>query len=163
MKKRTLIITVLFTTIVGVGVVYAGAQAWKSGYGHKHGRHMGHDTERIVSKIDRRLDLTEDQETRIKEILDTDMDLVHIGRGIRQTLKSHLLDMDPLSTDYQQSVDEVADIMAQQVREKILASAEVVRKIAVVLDAEQMDKARKYLDSRIRKYEQWHNPDRKEH
>ncbi len=157
MKKRNLIIAALFTTVVGVGVVFAGTHSCKFGYGHKHGRHMDHKIDHVIARINRHLDLTDAQEMRIREILDSNMDLVHIGRDTRQMLQEHLLGMDPLSEDYQKSADELAGMLAQQVREKTLASARIVREIAETLDAEQLEIARKHLDQRIKRFEKWHN------
>lgn len=162
MKKRNLIIAALLTTAIGAGVVYAGANSCKSGHGHKYGRHMDHKIDHVVGKIDRHLDLTEVQETRIREILDSNIDLVHIGRDTRQALQEHLLGLDPLSEDYQESADELADMLARQVREKTLASARIVREIAETLDTDQIEMARQHLDRRIKRFERWHNSDHDE-
>lgn len=168
MKKRNLVIGIIVSVIVGMGVTYAGVRGCHSDQWHKYSKRMGHDTERIVSRIDRKLDLTESQETRIREILDSGTGQFYIGRDIKLTLKKHLPGLDPLSENYQKSVNELADAMARQVREKTLESAEVIRKIAEVLDKNQMDKARKYLERKMEKWEKRHhsgdhdNPDQTE-
>jgi len=147
MNKRNLIIGLCATAAVLVGsvAIYAGVKSRHDGESHAHGMKSGHAIERMVSKMDYRLDLRDAQKEQIREILTANRRVFTEARKTRREMRRQWRELDPGSSDYQVMAEQLADTLASQVRETTLAMTEVMQKIYDVLDEDQRDGARKIL------------------
>lgn len=151
MTKRKILIIAATAILAGSSVVYAGSKYWKHEHEHGHGHRLDSDhvIERIVSKMDRHLELSDQQETEIGLILESNTDAVTDLRESGWSIRNRMLSLDPESESYQREVQVLANELAALVREKTLATAGVVKEVYGILEPDQQAEAREILSERL--------------
>ncbi len=122
-KKKTLIISgIAALALAGAGATTAAARGWHSGLGHMFDDGAGHASERIASRIDRQLALSDEQEERVAAILAemfTGMREIRDGReqGIAELIMSESISESDviLHLDHEAAVAEIKGLVAQAV------------------------------------------------
>ena len=160
MKKRNLVIAATTATVIGSGLAYAGSKH----HGGKHNLSPEHRVEHMIMKMDKRLDLTDAQETEIQSILESRMGNIMSTREARREIRQNVMQLDPKSADFDAQVEALAGEMSELVRQKTMEIGEAMKEVSAVLTDEQVEKARKMIAKRIearnkRKEHnaEWHN------
>ena len=157
MKKRNMIIGAVAIATVGSGVAIAGS---KNCGGHFGGRGMSeHAIEHMVEKMDRRLELSNEQEVQITNILTSNMESLRDIKKTRKELGAEVMNLDPTSPQYEADVNALADQIASKVREKTLQAADVVKQVSSVLTEDQRAEAMEIIQSRMEHRKKWHDDD----
>lgn len=123
MNKKKLIITgVAVLALTGAGAVSAIAGGWHNGHGRMFGDGDGHASERIASRIDRQLALTDEQEERVASIIAemfTGMRAVRAEReqGISEMIRSESLSESDViaNLDHESAVADIKGVVARAV------------------------------------------------
>jgi Spy/CpxP family protein refolding chaperone len=155
MNKRKTLIAAAVAAVIGTSAVYAGSNYCdhnKGGHGFGGG-HRGPGMERMISKLDRHLDLSESQRTSIEEIVAANRDTMKQGRVDRKTLRQKTMALDPASESYDKDVAVLADEMADMAREMTLSFADIARQVSAVLTPEQREEAREMIQHRMDRME----------
>ncbi|MYB35107.1 MAG: hypothetical protein F4X92_08340 [Gammaproteobacteria bacterium] len=141
MTKRKIIIITTTAILVVSSVVYA----------HWHGHRLDseHAIEHIVSKMDRHLELSDQQEDEIELVLESNTGELSELRESGLLIRNRILALDPESESYQEDVQALANELATLVRDKTLATADVVREVYGILEPDQQAEAREILSSRM--------------
>lgn len=123
MNKKKLIITgVAVLALAGAGATAAVAGGWHKGHGRMLDDDGGRTAERIVGRIDRQLDLSDEQEARVEAILAemfAGMREIRDGRqqGIAELIRSESLserDVIP-HLDHDGAAAEIKDVLAKAI------------------------------------------------
>ena len=112
----------------------------------------------MIMKMDKRLDLTDAQETEIREILLSGAKQFASVKDTRRELRQAVLTLDPGAADFDSQVDSLANEIAETVRKKTLETAEIMKQVSGVLTEEQAQEAKKLITRMIE-----HRNDRREH
>jgi len=129
--KSALLVVVL---IIGSSTVLAGPQS-------KHHRGPGHGGMNPIVMLDRVVTLSEEQKQSIEQILEEEA--AQFDPTARQK-KAFLYELDPVSEDYQDQVDALAEAKAERVKQKILSRGRVHAKIHQVLTEEQRQAVKEF-------------------
>ncbi|MXZ80828.1 MAG: hypothetical protein F4Z15_05560 [Gammaproteobacteria bacterium] len=149
MTKRNILIITTAAILAGSSIVYAGSKYWKHEHGHGHRLDSDHVIERIVSKMDRHLELSDQQEAEIGLILESNTDALADLRESGRSIRNRMLSLDPESESYQGEVQALANELAALVEEKTLATAGVVKEVYGILEPNQQAEAREILSKRF--------------
>ena len=141
MNKRNVLIAVTTAAVIGSGVAYAGSKRC----GGKHDVSPGHRVDHMVMKMDKRLDLTDAQETEIRTILLSGAEQFASVKDTRRKLRQAVLTLDPAAADFDSQVDSLANEIAETFRQKTVETAEIMKQVSGVLTEEQADKAKKII------------------
>ena len=153
MKKRNMLLISIATVAVGTGIAFAGAKGCYDGSEHHKGRFGDHRMETIVDKMDRHLDLSEQQQVMIKDILETKKPIFAKAGKSHAPLHWQILKLDPASANFDQSVDKLADEIANQVRSHAVEMADAVKQISAVLTPAQAGKAREMIENTVQHWD----------
>jgi len=155
MNKRKTLIAAAVAAVIGTGAVYAGSNyCERGGDGHGFGGgHRGPGLERMISKLDHHLDLTDSQRSSIEEIVSANRDTMKQSRLDRKTLRQKTMGLDPTSESYDADVAALADEMAEMAREMTLSFADIARQVSTVLTPEQRQEAREMIQHRMERME----------
>jgi Spy/CpxP family protein refolding chaperone len=157
MKKRNVVIASVATVIVGSGIAFAGSKSCHDGNRYHHGNFGDHKMERIVEKLDRHLDLSDQQEVALQEILESNKSVFKFEARSRGGFRMKMLGLDPTASDYEDSVNAMAGEMAEQIKQRTVAVAGVIKQVAGVLTDEQIEEARELITMRMEKGRGWHH------
>ncbi len=157
MKKRNVIIATATAAIIGSGIAFAGAKNCRGDGGHQFGKFGEHKIERMMSKIDEHLDLSEQQELALQEILESNKSVLRAGSGPHREFRMELMKLDPTSSNYDTAVANLADEMATQVKQRTMQVASVVKQVAGILTEEQIQDARELIAERMGRMERRHH------
>jgi len=157
MKKRNVIIASVTTAILGSGLAYAGAKRCHEGGWHHNGEYGEHKVERIIGKLDEHLDLSDQQEAALQEILVSSKSVFGAKGQSRGEFRMKLMNLDPTASDYDATVTAMADEMADQVKQRTVEAASVIKQVAGILTDEQIQEARELIAKRMEKRERWHH------
>ena len=146
MKKRNIILTSVATVVIGTSIAFAGFKDHHSGFGHHKGQFTEHKMEKIIHKMDYHLDLTGQQEIMIKDIFEMNMPVLKETGKSRSLLRQEIVALDPASADFDQSVTELADKIADQARSRTLEIAGMVKQVSDVLTPAQISKAKELIE-----------------
>ena len=149
MTKRKIMIIATTVTLAISSMAYAGHKYWKHEHGHGHRLDSEHVIERIVSKLDRHLELSDQQEDKIGLILESNTDEWSDLRESTQSIRNRMLSLDPESESYQREVEVLANEMATLVRDKTLTTASVVKEVYGILEPSQQAEAMEILSKRL--------------
>jgi Spy/CpxP family protein refolding chaperone len=157
MNKRKIIVIAALTTVIGSGIAFAGAKSCgKSGDGHR-GFTGPHKIEHVLEKMSKHLDLSDDQESSLREIMASSNFGEKNHRHSAKAARLELLSLDPLSVDFESKVDNLIEIRFEQLKQQILEHASLAKQISHVLTAEQVAKARTIIAKRMDKLEKRHS------
>jgi Spy/CpxP family protein refolding chaperone len=151
MKKRNVVIASVATAIVGSGIALAGAKSCHEGGRYHHGKFGEHKLERIVEKLDRHLDLSDQQETALQEILESNKSVFGSEGRSRGGFRMKLMGLDPTASDYDATVAAMADEMAERIKQRTVEAAGVIKQVAGILTNEQIEEARELIAMRMDK------------
>ena len=141
MNKRNVLIAATTAAVIGSGIAYAGSKR----YGGKHEISPAHRVDHVVMKMDKRLDLTDAQETEIRTILLSGAEQFASVKDTRRKLRQAVLTLDPAAADFDSQVDSLANEIAETFRQKTVETAEIMKQVSGVLTEEQADKAKKII------------------
>lgn len=153
MKKRNLIIAAAVTTVIGSGIAFAGAKHCGGADGHGQGHYGKHKIEHIMERLDKHLDLTDQQELSLQSILEDNKMVFMDARHDKKSFRLAVMQLDPSSSEYDASIASLADEIAEQARQRTLQAADIVKQVSTVLTDEQMQKARELIEKRMKKHE----------
>ncbi len=146
MKKPLLIATMLLGLS---GIAFAGGPHGDcmkgEGFHHKH--HRGE------KMLERKLDLTEEQQASIDQIRDQYREQMRDVRGDGPRY-GEFMDLDPNDPNYQEQVRAFAEERAEEVEQRILLNAEKHAKIHAVLTEEQREKLKELHEKRKQKFKE---------
>ncbi len=122
---------------------------------HKKGNFMP------MHKIERVLDLTDEQKTKLQalkeEIKAERRSNREEGKGRGRDEHTKLMrDLNPNDPDYQEKVNAMANEKAEKAKSRFLKHAEIQMKVAEILTEEQMDKLEKMKSKRSEKHHKNH-------
>ena len=157
MKKRNIVIASIVTAIVGSGIAFAGSKSCHEGSRYHHGKFGEHKMERIIEKLDRHLDLSDQQEVALQEILESNKLVFGFEGQSRGALRMKMLGLDPTASDYENSVAAMADEMAEQIKQRTVEAAGVIKQVAGILTDEQIAEARELITMRTERRGGWHH------
>jgi Spy/CpxP family protein refolding chaperone len=157
MKKRNVIIASVATAIVGSGIAFAGSRSCHEGSRYHHGKFGEHKMERIIDKLDSHLDLSDQQEVALQEILESNKSVFGFEAPSRNSLRMKMMGLDPTASDYEESVAAMADEMTEQIKQRTVEAAGVIKQVAGILTDEQIAEARELIAMRMERREGWHH------
>ena len=149
MKKRNALLAGAMAIVLGSGAVFAGSK-YKDHGGH-HGMHPEHRLEHMLEKMDRHLDLSEEQRETIKTIIGSKQGEMRQSRVDRMEMRLKIMQLDPMSTQFDSEVNTVATELAEAVKEKTRLYGDMVKQVATVLTPEQRQEAREMIEKRMDK------------
>ena len=147
--KKSIIRAGIAAIAVLVTSVSVTAIAWPGG--HRGG--PGADPERMIDRLDRHLDLTDEQETQISELINASFDEASTDRDrlmtLREQLEAQTVNFDAGSA--QQAADEIGTITGRMVFRKASTHASVY----ALLDAEQREQFAELKEKRDQRREKF--------
>ena len=149
MNKRSVVVAGIVASSLAAGAVFAGSK-YKDHHGFE-GRHGGHRLEHMLEKLDDRLDLSAEQFASIKSVLSSNQNLLRQSHSDRMETRLRVMQLDPMSADYDSVLSEVADELAEATKNQTRLYGSMVKQVATVLTPEQRLEARKMIDKRLEK------------
>ncbi|MBX2869896.1 MAG: hypothetical protein KTR18_14550 [Acidiferrobacterales bacterium] len=147
MKKRTLIASGIIVTVLGTGLVFAG-QRNHGGWGGHHD-HGGHRIMHMIDKLERKLDLSEQQVEQLEQIaLDTKATR-KTARKEHMSIGMKLTALDPASNEYDADVSQLAQEVSEMARQRTLSLAMVYKQASAVLTEQQRQELREMIQKRM--------------
>ena len=140
--------SIKFPLMVGALTLAIGASLSYGGPFHGHG---GHGMFSPLEKLVHHIDLTEYQEEAIEKIL-TDLKGQKEHKKRFEMMKGFML-MNPDDPDYQIKVDEKANVVAQEVKHKIIQMNTARKAIYDLLDPQQKEELNKVLHKKVQEME----------
>ena len=158
MKKRNKIIAGLVALMAGSGLALAGSGSCdyegKSHRGWGHGGQHGPMLERMIGKLDRHLDLSEQQRASLEQVFEQNSEVARNHRQQRRSLRHESMQLDPSSDAYETQIQEIADRVAEMAHDQALLMANVFKQVAEILTDEQREEMRQLMQQRMQKMEQ---------
>ena len=133
MKKRNAIVAAAVTAIIGSGLAFAGAKNCEhSGKSHK-GHFSQHKMEKMLSKMDKHLDLSDTQEIALQEILESNKAVFNDVRQSHRKFRNEMVNLDPTSENFGSKIEALAERAADQAKQRTLKIAAIVKEVSAVL------------------------------
>lgn len=119
-------------------ILFSACIAGSASAGEHRGGHRGEGA-LPLHKLAKVLDLSEQQIEQFK-LLKEDFKETRPQWDKEDSVKNKLAKLDPYANDYTESLNELADLSAQQARERFLSMAEKRAKMREILNPEQLEK-----------------------
>jgi Spy/CpxP family protein refolding chaperone len=148
--KKTLL------TLVAIPTLVLGTMAYADGGKHRdscdgkhdrqshgkkeHGMRDGQSGERMLKRMTKRLELTEEQQTSLKTVFEAQSKQRDALKEKSRDLHEALRDLDPKADGYAEQLEEAKKTAAQLAVERIDEGAELRQKVADILTPEQLEK-----------------------
>ncbi len=153
MKKRNAIIAAAATAILGSGLAFAGAKSCEhNGEGHKS-HFSQHKMERMLSKMDKHLNLSDTQESALQEILESNKAVFNDARQSHRQFRNEIVNLDPTSENFDSEIEAVAEKVADQAKQRTLEIAAIVKEVSAVLTEEQRQQAKEMMAKRMQRHQ----------
>lgn len=153
MNKKTLIAAAITSiTLLAAIPAISHSAGYKNGKGNcDNGQMMkrggkrgdmdpGAMSERKLERMSATLELTEEQESRIKAILEQNTDDRLKSRQAMQDNRQALRNLNPSDADYDAKVEQYASVLSDMQKEKIISKSSIRKQISEVLTDEQQEK-----------------------
>ena len=139
----------LGATMAGLALLSLSAASWAM----KHGGGMEHDPARMVAHMAERLDLTEDQQSRVEDILSSTRDESTVDRERLQVLRKQMQAQRQNfnSGEAQKLADEIGEITTRMVFDATRTQAEVYQ----LLSEEQRQEMDALMEKRDERRAKW--------
>ena len=153
MKKRNAIIAAAVTAILGSGLAFAGAKSCENNEGHHKGHFSQHKMERMLSKMDKHLDLSDTQENALQEIIETNKAFFAEARQAHQKFRLDVMNLNPTSESFDTKIEVLAEKAADQAKQRTLEIAAIVKEVSAILSEEQRQQAKDMMAKRMQKHQ----------
>ncbi len=153
MKKRNAIIAAAVTAILGSGLAFAGAKSCEYNDGHDKGHFSQHKMERMLSKMDKHLDLSDTQENSLQEIIEANKTFFDGARQAHQKFRLDVMNLDPTSESFDTKIEVLAEKAADQAKQRTLEIAAIVKEVSAVLTEEQRQQAKEMMAKRLQHHQ----------
>ncbi len=156
-KKSLALIT---AGVIGLGAVTAPLVAdgprncggKHGGYAMMGGHGFGKDTDRMIGKMARKLDMTDEQRDQAFAIADKYRPQVREAKfAMRENMQS-LHELDPAATDYTQKTESLADQQGDLIADTIKLRTAMQAELEQILTAEQKEKFEKFKRKHQRRH-----------
>ena len=153
MKKRNAIIAAAATAILGSGLAFAGAKSCEHNKDNHRGHFSQHKMERMLSKMDKHLNLSDTQENLLQEILESNKAVFTNAKQSHQDFRSSIMNLDPTSENFDMEIEALADNAADQAKQRTLEMAAIVKEVSSVLTEEQRQQAKEMMSKRMQRHQ----------
>ena len=123
------------------------ALAWSASAGPFHGKHGMNPLEKMIDHID----LTDEQEEKVEAIIDRQRAQMDFRKGF--AIMKTMIELNPDEANYLEAANEQADLAAQKIKEKILATASARKEIYELLTFEQKDELNEVISRKVARME----------
>lgn len=120
----------------------------------QHCGHEGHDGGGIVSKLERIVDLSDEQRTQLEAL-----QIEKPRHGKRGHLHQALMDIDPNATDYDEQVNALANKAAERASARVQHMAKMHTDIRAILTEEQVAKIKAFHEEKRVSRDKWRKAD----
>lgn len=153
MKTRNAIIAAAATAILGTSIAFAGAKSCGHGGENHKGHFSQHKMERILSKMDKHLNLTDAQEIELQEILESNKEVFSNSRDSHRDFRNDIVNLNPTSETFDSEIAALADKAADKAKQRTLEIANIVKEVSAVLTEEQRKQAKELMAKRMQRHQ----------
>lgn len=151
-NKRTRMAVVL-PSILAAGLFTVGAANADAGWFGKDKHDRGERHYEKMEHLADKLDMTDEQEIQLKEILKSAKADSKANKTSRREMRKEMMMLNPDDPEFMVKVEAQADVVASQVKAKMLSFAKVRKDVYAILTAEQKQEMQTLMEKRMKKME----------